>query len=232
MKILFLIPARGASKGIPGKNIKTFLNKPLICHTLDVARHLATESDICVSTDDDEIIKAVEAYGHKVSFKRPKELSTDASGSYEVIMHALSYFESIGVFYDCLVLLQPTSPFRKSIHVEEAFKIYSSDLDMVVSVKEANTNPYFGLYEENSNGLLEKSKTGNYSRRQDCPKAWQFNGAIYIMNIDSLKHSHFSEFKNIRKYEMNEFDSIDLDTMLDWEWANFLLQKGFISLGD
>ena len=92
MNILVLIPARGGSKGIPRKNIKILNNKPLIGYAIDVARQFVSDADICVSTDDDEIIKVVEEYGLKVPFKRPDELATDHSGSYGVMLHALEFF--------------------------------------------------------------------------------------------------------------------------------------------
>ncbi|MOA11582.1 CMP-N,N'-diacetyllegionaminic acid synthase [compost metagenome] len=124
-----------------------------------------------------------------------------------------------------MVLLQPTSPFRKIEHIREAVEIYSSDLDMVVSVRESHDNPYFNLFEENSNGYLIKSKDGSFARRQDCPPAFAYNGAIYVININSLKQQPLYKFHKIRKYVMDEVSSIDLDTPLDWAWAEFLLEK-------
>ena len=96
MRFLIVIPARGGSKGIPRKNIKPFDGKPLINYTIDCARAIAKDEDICVSTDDDEIIQVVENYGLKVPFKRPAELATDTAGTYEVLLHALDFYESKG----------------------------------------------------------------------------------------------------------------------------------------
>jgi len=121
MNILYLIPARGGSKGIPHKNIKSLAGKPLIYYSIDVARELTTDDNICVSTDDNEIIKVVENYGLKVPFKRPDELATDNATTNDVILHAINFYESIGKQYDIIVLLQPTSPLRKSQHVKEVF---------------------------------------------------------------------------------------------------------------
>jgi len=91
--VLVVIPARGGSKGIPHKNIKILGDKPLICYSIDVARQITTDDNICVTTDDDEIIKVVENYGLKVPFKRPAELATDHCGSNDVILHTLNFFE-------------------------------------------------------------------------------------------------------------------------------------------
>jgi len=110
--VLVVIPARGGSKGIPHKNIKPLGGKPLICYSIDVARQITSDENICVTTDDDEIIKVVEDYGLKVPFKRPAELATDNCGSNEVILHALKFFEDKGKKVDRIILLQPTSPFR------------------------------------------------------------------------------------------------------------------------
>ena len=106
MKSLFLITARGGSKGIPHKNIKPLAGKPLICYAIDVARQFVEDMDICVSTDGDDIIEVVEKYGLKVPFKRPAELASDTAGSYEVIRHAVQFYEQKGVLYDTVVLLQ------------------------------------------------------------------------------------------------------------------------------
>jgi len=226
MADLYIIPARGGSKGIPGKNIKPLNGKPLIYYTLDVAEAVAAEDDIiCVSTDDAGIIKVVEDYGIKVPFKRPEQLATDQAGSYEVILHALQFYEEQGKVIDLIVVLQPTSPFRKAYHVSEALLSFSNDIDMVVSVKETQSNPYYVLAEENEDGFLEKSKKGNFVRRQDCPIVYEYNGAVYIINPTSLKNKHTSEFNRVKKYVMNEESSLDLDIPLDWSFAEFLMSR-------
>ncbi|MEI7676507.1 MAG: acylneuraminate cytidylyltransferase family protein [Bacteroidales bacterium] len=224
-KTLFLIPARGGSKGIPYKNIKPLHGKPLILYSVEVARQLTGDKDICVTTDDDAIINVVEETGLKVPFKRPDELATDTSGSYEVILHALDYYNQKGTEYEVVVLLQPTSPFRTAQHVKEAISLYDDSVDMVVSVNESAANPYYSLFEENENGFLDKSKKGNYTRRQDCPKVYEYNGAIYVMNVKSLREKPLSAFTKNKKYEMSRELSIDLDTPLDWEFAEFLSKK-------
>lgn len=225
MKSLFVIPARGGSKGIPGKNIRHFAGKPLILHALDLARKFANDQAICITTDSTEIAEILLSSKYPVPFLRPEELSSDYSGMYEVLLHALYHYENNGLFFDNIVLLQPTSPFRLSQHVSEALSLYSGDLDMVVSVKSADANPYYVLFEENADGFLEKSKTGNFSRRQDCPAVWQYNGAIYIINPDSLKKSNLSSFSKIAKYVMDDLHSLDLDSELDWLFAEFINEK-------
>ena len=231
MESLVIIPARGGSKGIPHKNIKPLAGKSLICYTIDVARSICRDEDICVSTDDPEIIKVVEDYGLKVPFVRPAELATDKAGTYGVLLHALKFYEDKGKHYDNIVLLQNTSPFRKVEHLKDAIKLYSPDIDMVVSVVETSSNPYYNCFEEDDNGYLHISKgDGKFVRRQDVPTTYAYNGAIYIINPESLKRESLGEFKRRVKYVMDETSSVDLDTMLDWSYAEFLIKENIVVL--
>ena len=227
-KVLVIIPARGGSKGIPHKNIKPLNGKPLIYYTIDTARALTSDENICVSTDDLEIKEVVEAYGLNVPFLRPDELASDTAGTYEVLLHALNYFEQQGKLYDAVLLLQVTSPFRTEEHVREAMKLFWSrnDVDMVVSVKEPASNPYYNMYEEDKNGFLHVSKgEGKYYRRQDAPKVYEYNGAVYIMRADELKRTHMHHMQNRLKYVMDEQSSYDLDTMQDWYIAEMIMNN-------
>ena len=227
MKILTIIPARGGSKGIPHKNIKPLNGKPLIYYTIDCARAICDDEDICVSTDDAEIISVVEKYGLKVPFVRPAELATDTAGTYEVLLHALDFYEKQGKQYDVVLLLQNTSPFRTAEHVEEALKLYTPDVDMVVSVKECPANPYYCVFEEDSKGFLHVCKgDGNIFRRQDAPKVYEYNGAIYIMNAETLKTTHMHKMQKRLKYIMDDMSSFDLDTMWDWQLAESIVNQG------
>ena len=157
--ILYIIPARGGSKGIPGKNSKLLSGQPLIAYSIDVARQVACNpSDICSSTDAPEIASVAKAEGIDVPFLRPAELATDTCGTYEVLLHALDFYKTNGKAYDTIVLLQPTSPLRTADDVRGAMALYTPDIDMVVSVKEAATNPYYNAYEVDDNGCLHISK--------------------------------------------------------------------------
>lgn len=225
MRYLAIIPARGGSKGIPKKNIKLLNNEPLIYHTIKVAREVLTDSDICVSTDCEEIKSVVEEIGLLVPFLRPLELATDTARTYDVLLHAIDFYKSSGKYYDAIILLQPTSPLRTTQHIQEAISLFSMDIDMVVSVKETKSNPYYVLFEEDERGFLQKSKKGNFTRRQDCPKVWEYNGAVYVINTKSLEEKAIHQFSKIKKYEMDEWSSIDIDSELDWELAEILLKK-------
>jgi CMP-N,N'-diacetyllegionaminic acid synthase len=227
MRLLFIIPARGGSKGIPGKNIKPLSGKPLIHYSIAYARLFTTDDNICVSTDSEAIANCVMETGLQVPFIRPAALATDTAGSFEVMQHALSFYENRNIGFDAIVLLQPTSPVRLKKHLDEALQLYTSSLDMVVSVKISPANPYYNLFEENEHGLLQLSKAKEvFTRRQDIPPVYEFNGSLYIINPRSLQNNQsFRTFTSIKKYTMEEKYSIDLDTPDDWEYAEFLMQK-------
>lgn len=227
-KILFVIPARGGSKGIPGKNIKPLAGKPLIGYSIEVAREIAADDDICLSTDSVEIAKvAEEQFGLHVPFLRPDELATDRSGTREVLLHALDFYADRGIVYDTVVILQPTSPFRVAEDIRAAISLYTPDIDMVVTVKEAATNPYYNAFEPDEDGFLHISKgDGLYTRRQDAPKVWEYNGAVYVVNVDSLRRMNFGQFPRRRMCPMPASRSIDLDTPTDWLVAETVIKSG------
>ena len=229
MKYLVVIPARGGSKGIPHKNIKPLCGKPLIYYSIDVARQFTSDENICVTTDDAEIISVVEQHGLKVPFVRPAELATDTCGSNEVIRHAYQFYADKGIQYDAIVLLQPTSPFRKVEFLKEAVTLYDDSIDMVTSVRPAACNPYYDGFEDNSEGLLVVSKgDGLIERRQDAPDVWQQNGSIYVLNPKSLMEKGLSHFTRIRKYPMSEYYSVDIDNPFDWKVAELIIKEGIL----
>jgi CMP-N,N'-diacetyllegionaminic acid synthase len=227
MRLLFVIPARSGSKGIPRKNIKPLNHKPLIHYSIEFARLFTEDENICLSTDSEEISSCAMEIKLAVPFLRPEVLSSDTAGSFGVLQHALAFYENNGKHFEGVVLLQPTSPFREKWHLEEALNLYSQAVDMVVSVKLSKGNPYFNLFEENDNGFLKLSKgDGYYNRRQDLPEVYEFNGSIYIINPRSLRErDSFQSFDSVKKYLMPEEYSIDLDTPRDWNYAEFLLSQ-------
>lgn len=224
-KVLVVIPARGGSRGLKRKNIKRLKGKPLIQYTIDVALELFDDRQVIVSTDDVEIKHIVEELGLKVPFIRPAELATDQSTSREALLHAISWAENTGLKLEVVIMLQPTSPFRQAVHIKEALEKYHAGLDMVVSVKKTKSNPYFVLFEENELGFLTKSKESNVTRRQDLPTVWEYNGAVYVINVTSLKKKEMHLFERIAGYEMDKRSSVDIDDPLDWKFAESLLAE-------
>ncbi len=225
-KTLFIIPARGGSKGIPQKNIKLLGGKPLIAYSIELARRFAADADICVTTDSIDITDIAASMGLRVPFIRPAELATDSCGTYEVLIHALDYYKSFGVEYDTVVLLQPTSPLRIAEDVSKVIERYTPEIDMVVTVREAAGNPYYNLFEMDSDGYLQISKgDGRFTRRQDIPKVWEYNGAVYMINVNSLRKMTLGEFTKRVMVEMPRERSIDLDSEIDWIVAEKLLNR-------
>jgi CMP-N,N'-diacetyllegionaminic acid synthase len=222
MKILYLIPARAGSKGLPGKNTKLLYGKPLIAYTIDFAlNNASTEDEICVSSDDDKVIKIAENLGLDVPFIRPANLSSDTATTYDVIIHAINHYKKNGKEFDAILILQPTSPFRENEDFENLLAIFDEVCDMAVTVKESKENPYFTLFEENKDGFLIKSKIGDFERRQDCPNVYAYNGSMYLIKTQSIITQKIHEFKIIKKVVMPVSRSIDIDTMADWVLAEY-----------
>lgn len=219
-----MIPARGGSRGLPGKNIKPLGGKPMICYTLEAARAVAGPEDICVSTDDEAIAAVVEQHGQPLPFLRPAELATDTATTEQVLLHALDFYESKGMQYDYVAILQPTSPLRNGRHLQEALQALTPDTEMLVSVKETDANPYYVLFEEDQNGVLHKSKEASFTRRQDCPRVWELNGAIYIISVEKLKKGGLSSLKK-QKYVMDKRASVDIDDEIDFSHAEAIISK-------
>ncbi len=224
MKPLVVIPARGGSKGIPRKNIKPFLGRPLIHYSIDVARQVAPDKRVILSTDDDEIAEVGRQTGLSVPYMRPDCLATDTASSRDVILDVMGWADDMGLDYDCVLLLQPTSPLRTVDDVRRCLDRYTPDIDMVVSVVPATSNPYYNCYETDlETGFLHISKgDGLYTRRQECPPAWEINGAVYVINPESLRKMPLGAFPRRIPVEMPGERSIDLDTPRDWVVAEAL----------
>ena len=226
-KSIAVIPARGGSKGVPGKNIKLLYDKPLIAYTIEAAIQSQRFDHVIVSTDSKEIAEVSQKWGADIPFLRPDYLSGDAVSSDDVILHALEYYEMQGINFDIVCKLQPTSPLRTSEHIKEAFNLlYEKDSDYVVSVCECEHSPLWTgvLGADNSMDcfMKEQDKT---ACRQTLPKYYRLNGAIYMGKVDLYKKNGNFLGKNATAYIMEQRDSIDIDSILDFEMAEFFLTK-------
>lgn len=225
---IFIIPARAGSKGLPGKNIKILGCKPLIAYSIEFALNVKEEQDeICVTTNDDEVFNIATNLGVPPIFKRPQELSSDTASSSDVISHVLNEYKKINKTFENIVLLQPTSPFRKISDYIGMKNLYlEKNAEMVVSVKVSKENPFFNLFKENAEGKLERFiADSSYTRRQDCPSAFAYNGSIYIVNVFAFEQIKSFAFNQIYKYLMPVERSIDIDTPVDWVLAEYYLNK-------
>jgi N-acylneuraminate cytidylyltransferase len=219
MKILAIIPARGGSKGVPGKNIKVLGDKPLIAYSVEQAMASNSFNKIIVSTDDEAIATIARQYGAEVPFIRPVELANDTASSISVVQHAVEYFGAIGVSFDAICLLQPTSPFREKGFINKAIATFSSNnSDALVSVLQVphEFNPHW-VFEPDSNGLLQIATGENeiIKRRQELPKAFFRDGSIYLTKMESIKAGTFYG-ERLSFLESNPDLYVNIDTMKDW----------------
>lgn len=211
-----LIPARGGSKGLARKNVLPVNGKPLIAWTIEAALSSLYIDKVYVSTEDEEIARVSEAFGAQV-ISRPTELASDEASSIDVIAHAISWLEQHAIDCDVMTLLQPTSPLRTAQCIDNAFALYrDKEADFVISVFEPQHTPvkaYIAQYDGSISGLF--SDDAPYQRRQDLPRAFQPNGAIYIFSVAAFKcNNHFPK-SNTFPYVMSEHLSADIDTQQD-----------------
>ncbi len=226
-KIICLICARAGSKGLKNKNIKKFYNKPLIEWTFKIAKNIKEFNKVILSTDSKKIIKIAKKNGVEVPFIRPKNLAEDNSKEINVWKHALNYLKKIKEFPDILVVLHATSPLRKKKHITYAIKKFKRDKsDALISIKEAENNPYFNMVElkEKKYAKIVNDKK-RFTRRQDAPKVYSMSTICFI-----LKPNFILKNKNIfdGKVTTALFDkkySVDIDDEYDFEIAKHLFNK-------
>lgn len=227
-KLLAIVPARGGSKRLPNKNILKLGGRPMIEWTLDAASKSKYLDHIIVSTDSVEIAKVCRNKGVDVPFLRPEKLSTDDASSIGVVCHGVEFLEKQGRNYDYVVLLQPTSPLRTSVYIDEALEYLElMDADAVISVCEVDHNPLLSNILPKDKSMSSFLNKGAKSKRsQDLPNYHRLNGAIYICKIDRLlKEKSFFLTDNIYAYEMPRAASVDVDTQLDFDFCYFLMNK-------
>ncbi|WP_333614600.1 acylneuraminate cytidylyltransferase family protein [Psychrobacter sp.] len=217
---LAIIPARGGSKRLPRKNILNLAGKPLIAWTIEAALQSKYIDKVLVTSDDDEILKVSNSYGAS-TIKRPMHLSQDNSTSFEAINHAIENTEE----FDYIVLLQPTSPLRTNGHIDEAIQlIFQKNSDAIISVTEMEHSPLWANTLPENKSLKDFLKEEIFNKRsQDLETYFRLNGAIYICKTEELLYTGSVFLKNnCYAYQMNNIDSVDIDTEMDFKWAEFL----------
>ena len=220
---LAIIPARGGSKRLPRKNILNLCGKPLISWSIEAGLKSKYIDKVVVSSDDTEILNISNELKVQV-IKRPDELASDTSTSFDAVKHAIDNLES----YEYILLLQPTSPLRNENHIDKAIEILEEkNADAVVSVCEMNHNLLWSNTLDDSSsmeGFISDNLLNN--RSQDLKKHYRLNGAIYLCKTDKLlKEKSFFLKKNIFAYVMNSNSSIDIDIKEDFELASLYLSQ-------
>ncbi|WP_246943862.1 cytidylyltransferase domain-containing protein [Bacillus pinisoli] len=215
---LAVIPARGGSKGIPGKNIINVNGKPLIQYTIDAAMDSKYLDRVVVSTDDSEIALVSTKCGAEVPFLRPPYLADDTAKTIDVLIHALEELNNDGCNYDYIVLLQPTQPLRTAEQIDLSIqKIVHENEESLVSITEVNEHPIL-FRTLDSNGMVHNMlSTDSTVRRQDFPKIYKVNGAIYINKINHNFNSNTSLNDNKLAFVMEQKFDIDIDEPHDIE---------------
>ena len=214
--ILAVIPARGGSTGIPGKNIIEVAGRPLIAYTLEAAKNSRFIDYVLVSTDSEEIADAARKYGGEVPFLRPDELASDTAKTIDAVLHCVKEMEKLGKSFDTVILLQPTSPLRTAKDIDGAIELFFKNGEKsLVSVSELDVNPVLIRRVEDGRAvpILNESST---VRRQDFKKYYRVNGAIYINKASELG-SETSLNDNETAYIMDSSHCIDIDSMEDIE---------------
>lgn len=222
-RVLGVIPARGGSKGIPGKNIRPLGGKPLIAWTIEAGKRSAHLDRLVLSSDDDDIARVAEECGCEVPFRRPAELARDDTPGVEPPLHALAMLPG----YDYVVLLQPTSPFRIAADIDACLeKCVAEKAPACVSVVEASQSPYW-TYIMTVQGRLRPcvKDAPVFARRQDVPPAYVLNGAVYAAEAAYLNEKRSFLGEETVAHIMPRERSPDLDTMLDWQFAEFMMAE-------
>lgn len=226
METLGIITARSGSKGIKDKNIKELNGKPLIAYTIESALQSCYVDEVMVSTDSVKYAELSERYGASVPFLRSEKNSNDTSSSLNVVFEVLEKYEKMGKSFDNIIMLQPTSPLRTYNHINEAFQLfYKKGADSVVSVCECEHSPLLSNTLSDDLNMYEFIKSENNLRRQDLKRFYRLNGAIYISKVTILKQIKTFYGYNSYAYVMGQTESVDIDTELDFEYAEFLMRK-------
>ncbi|MED4911295.1 acylneuraminate cytidylyltransferase family protein [Brevibacillus centrosporus] len=218
--VLALIPARGGSKGVPRKNIRSLGGKPLIAWTIEEAKKSAYIDRVVLTSDDAEIIQVSKDLGCEVPFVRPKELAQDDTPGITPVLHAMENLPG----YDYIILLQPTSPLRKAEDIDGCIlHCIEQKANVCVSVTEQEKSPYW-MYQMNAMGQLDPLLSSpGYARRQETPPVYTLNGAIYVANTSWLQEKQTFLSDETLGYVMSKERSIDIDTELDFIVADSLL---------
>lgn len=223
LSVLAVIPARGGSKGVPRKNIRELAGKPLIAWTIEEAKKSKYITKLILSSEDDEIIGVAKAYGCDVPFKRPIELAQDDTAGIDPILHAIEQCPG----YDYVIMLQPTSPLRTAEDVDGCIEhLLNSQAELCVSVTEPSKSPYwmYTLSEDSvMRPLIEQDKL--IVRRQDLPKVYALNGAVYVGKIDTVVKERSFITDGTIGFIMPAKRSFDIDTEMDFNICENILKK-------
>lgn len=221
-RILALVPARAGSKGLPGKNVRELLGKPLLAWPIEAARNSAYVDDIVISTDSADFAILAEQYGARAPFLRPAELASDEASSIDAVLHAIDAIEAEGEPVDILVLLEPTSPLTEASDIDRALEVFVKGLpevDSLVGVTETVTaNPAF-LVRKTENGTIAPYLGGEFGklpRRQDIEPCFALDGSLYVATPQALRRERSFCHTRTAGFEMPVHKSLEVDDLVDF----------------
>lgn len=235
LKILHLVTARGGSKGIPHKNLQMVGELPLLAYKIRSAQKSALKGPVVVSTDCGEIAAVARSFGAEVPFMRPEYLATDEADSLDVVRHALCWLkENTGEVFDCVSLLEPSSPFATYADLNGAMALLAQgQADSVLGVVNVKVNPVF-VKPLDAEGRLsrfyESMKPLKRVRRQDFEPSYTFNGAVYLFRRDYFEKTGMIVSENSLPYIMDDCSSLEIDTPFELDLARFLAETGRVDL--
>ncbi len=229
MKKLCTIGARGGSRGVKGKNLRPLLGRPLIAHSIEQAHAAGVFDCVAVTSDSESILDAARAAGADILVERPPDLATDTAPKLPAIRHCIqSVEERLGVHFDLVAELDPTSPLRRPEDVTGAIALLEdSGADSVITGAPARRSPYFNLVECGADGLARLSKPQDHiiHRRQDSPACFDMNASIYVWRRDLFVSDPRVFYPHTRLYEMPEDRSFDIDTELDFRIVEMIMRQ-------
>jgi CMP-N,N'-diacetyllegionaminic acid synthase len=229
MRLICTIGARGGSKGVPGKNLRTMNGLPLLAHTIRQAKDSGLFDAIAFSSDSAEILHVANAHGADILIERPGKMATGLAAKTPAIRHCFLEAERrLGKRYDAFVDLDVTSPLRLLSDIKGAIELFAeNDVSNVITGCRARHSPYFTLVEADGSGHVRLSKTppGNVVRRQDSPKCWDMNGSIYVWRREPFVSDPRVLYADTMLYEMPDERSVDIDSELDWRFVEFLMME-------
>ena len=227
--ILGVIPARGGSKGVPGKNIRNICGRPLISYTIDAALKSKTLSDFLVSTDSFEISEIAGSYGAKVPFLRPRELATDTAKAIDAVRHALTFYEEAqGLTVDIVALLQPTNPLRTATQLDNAVRCFIEEgtKESLITISRVESmHPYYMYKRDGTNLSLLFEEGMKLPNRQGFPNVYMREGSIYLATRNQVLNGERIFDNSPMGYEILPEDSVNIDTWDDFKRAESMIQK-------
>ncbi len=226
-RIIGMIFARGGSKGLPGKNLRPLMSKPLLAHAIQAAQAVPSIERVVVSTDDAAIAATAREYGAEVPFMRPAHLAADHSPEWEAWRHAIQTLQADDPDFEIMVSVPTTAPLRQPEDVQACLELLArSRADLVLTVTPAGSNPYFSMVTlDDTRARLAIPPEQGLSRRQDAPPVYDIVPLAYVMWTEYVLTHHHMFDGHVAAHIVPPERAVDIDTELDFRWAEFLMKE-------